>query len=77
MTQAPGIPSILPMFYSVGRLADRKLTKNEVIQFFIISIFLLAALGLGYAAYCTYKGGSFYYAVKLSAFYLKFACIMH
>jgi len=58
-------------------LANRLPTKvRAVVVWFLVSITLLAILGLGYAAYCTFKGGSFYYVVRLSAFYVKIACII-
>lgn len=57
-------------------LAARKITRYDwVVQAFVVSIVVLAVLGLGFAAYCVYKGGSLYYVVKLSAFYFKIACV--
>lgn len=58
--------------YALPRFADWK--RANVVMAIVVAVFVLAALGMGVAAYCIYRGMSFDYAVSLSSWYIKIGC---
>lgn len=48
--------------------------RFSVIQYFVVCILVLVAMGVGYGAYCTYKRCSFVFAVKLTEWFVQIAC---
>lgn len=55
-------------------IAEDTVENNEAVIVFIVLAVIL--LGFGYGVYCTMKGGSFEFVVRLSRLYFRIGCDM-
>ena len=70
----PSMTYVQPDFDNLEDKLEEKRVENEGVIVYIVAAVIL--LGFGYAAYCTFKGGSFEWAFKINPFEFKIACEM-